>query len=205
MRAFTRQDSRSGERDARPRVPRSGPAIPHPRRPHPPRTGSVAFSAMGQPVTRRAFRREGARRLAVAGAGVGLWAATGGILGLVPDVTDAPVQVLCLGLVAAGAVAVAGGLAALVSWGHIGWVLRTHAWSVWDCPEPPVPGSAPGGTPIFLGEARQHRLVLAGYGWRPEWFADGGTVWLAGTPEHGGVLSPDGGEHLLWVRPAGVR
>lgn len=192
MRVFESQERRTAPRRAVP---------PPRRRPAPERSGSAAFSAMGRPATRRGFRRHGLRCLGMLGVGAGFWAATGAVIELVPHVDGAPVQVLCLGLVSSGAVVVAGGLAALGAWTRMGWVLRTHPWTVLEC-APADSTSGGRATSLEVGPHGEHRLTLLTYGTIPAGFADARSVWLAGSPERGGVVSADGGEHLVWCRPA---
>lgn len=109
-------------------------------------------------------------------------------------VSDVVIALMGLGLVP-----LIGGLLALVNSVRMGWVLHRHPWV-----SAPVQYSevrifgTPNGTPtLFFADTNV--LTLMAFKWRWRRFQDLSEVWLAGSPERGGVVSVPGGGYLVWA------
>lgn len=168
----------------------------------------IENAALAEPNTRAALRRYRQHSAGMIGVGVGavliaeiLLIATG-----FPD--GGPIPFLVIGGVLFGALAICGGLLAFLNGLRIGHVLRTHPWVRWDASyrEVGLAVGGPNGEPaLVLGSDPDLVLTLVAFKWRWSRFSGLTEVWLAGSPRHGGVVSPVGGEYLVWCRRPRLR
>ncbi|MEU0936506.1 MULTISPECIES: hypothetical protein [unclassified Embleya] len=108
-----------------------------------------------------------------------------------------------------GLVALVIGIGALVLGRRMRRTLARHPWVTCSCRfRDPADGDGAWGPPLVIGhragDGTQYALTVVSMSHR--WWhlhkCDGGDVWFAGDPAHGGVVSPPGGELLLWTRPS---
>ncbi|MFF7246134.1 hypothetical protein ACFZBU_19745 [Embleya sp. NPDC008237] len=108
-----------------------------------------------------------------------------------------------------GVVALVIGIGALVLGRRMRRTLARHPWVTCSCRfRDPADGDGAWGPPLVIGDragdGTQYALTVVSMSHR--WWhlhkCDGGDVWFAGDPAHGGVVSPPGGELLLWTRPS---
>jgi hypothetical protein len=157
--------------------------------------------ALDAPGTRRALRRYRLHSLVCCVAGVTIWL----LAALLVAATGYPHRGLwwafAVALTAGGVVPVIGGLLGLAHSLRLGRALRRNAWVPWESQFREVSLGAPLAEPtLFLGPDGGHVLTLVAFSWRWRPLAEARTVWLAGPPERGGVVSPPGGTHLVWCR-----
>ncbi|GCD97548.1 hypothetical protein [Embleya hyalina] len=108
-----------------------------------------------------------------------------------------------------GVAALVIGIGALVLARRMRRTLARHPWVTCSCRfRDPADGDGAWGPPLVIGDragdGTQYALTVVSMSHR--WWhlhkCDGGDVWFAGDPAHGGVVSPPGGELLLWTRPS---
>ncbi|MGW1996882.1 hypothetical protein [Embleya sp. NPDC001921] len=108
-----------------------------------------------------------------------------------------------------GLAALVSGTGALVLARRMRRTLSRHPWVNCSCRfRDPADGDGAWGPPLVIGdragEGTQYALTVVSMSHR--WWhlhkCDGGDVWFAGDPARGGVVSPPGGELLLWTRPS---
>jgi hypothetical protein len=106
--------------------------------------------------------------------------------------------------VAFGVVAIPAGVVSRLNSRRIEKVLRRHPWVSWPAQFTFVPsGSDNFVGALFLGADQAQVLGVQGFAWRQKRLIGLSEIWLAGTPEEGGVVSPPGGDFLLKAaRPA---
>ncbi|MYW02872.1 hypothetical protein [Streptomyces sp. SID3343] len=165
--------------------------------------------ALSLRATERALRAYRVRAGVVTGAGVaaaGTWFAILHASGYAKDGAWAGWAALLLGL---GIVALVVGVGALVLAHRMRRTLTLHPWVTCRCRfRDPADGDGAWGPPLVIQDpitdGTQYALTVVSMSHR--WWhldkCDGGDVWFAGDPAKGGVVSPPGGELLLWTRPS---
>lgn len=158
--------------------------------------------ALTEPCTRRAVRRYLVRGFALLGASIGLFV----LFALDVSFFDTPdtgirTAIACtLGGIALFVLVI--GLCVLLNSVRMTLALATHPWVVWDSRYREVGVAVtPNGEPtLYLGPNGEHVLTLVALRGRWAPFSYSATVWLAGSPRRGGVVSTPGGEYLVWCR-----
>jgi hypothetical protein len=131
-----------------------------------------------------------------------LWSAAALLIYTVGYPDDGPLSWFITGLIGIGFVPFGGGLLALANSARMWWVLRSHPWVEWDSSYREVPsGVTPNGTPaLYLGKDGEHVLTLVAFNWRWDLVRGARTVWLAGSPRRGGVVTTRRRAELIWCR-----
>ncbi|WP_406280944.1 hypothetical protein [Embleya sp. NBC_00896] len=165
--------------------------------------------ALSLRATERALREYRLRAAAVTVVGVactGAWFAILQASGYTNDGPWSGWRMLPLGL---GVVALMIGIGALVLARRMRRTLARHPWVRCSCRfRDSADGDGAWGPPLVLsergGDGTQYALTVTSMSHR--WWhlnaCNGGDVWFAGDPARGGVVSPPGGELLLWTRPS---
>jgi hypothetical protein len=157
--------------------------------------------ALDAPGTRQALRQYRLRALVACVAGATAWV----LAALLQVATGSPhrggaAAGLAL-LTVGGFVPLAGGVLGLAHSLRLARALRAYPWVPWESQFREVSLAAPLGEPtLFLGADGGHVLTLVAFSWRWGPLAEARTVWLAGPPERGGVVSTPGGTYLVWCR-----
>jgi hypothetical protein len=107
-------------------------------------------------------------------------------------------------VVVLGLIPMCAGLVALLHSRRLGRALSRYPWVSWPAQYTLIPwGNDNVAGLLFLGADQTQVLGIQGFLWRQRRIKDLSEIWLAGTPEAGGVVSPPGGAFLLWAhRPA---
>lgn len=165
-------------------------------------------SALAEPGTRRALRRHRLRAWGLLLAGAVLYAAA---WGLERNTELPPVWTLATILLAGCAAVFA--VSTHVQAVRMHRVLVRHPWVACACrchDGSTYPGGGNQLVLVLIDPARdgaQHVLTVVATARRARRLraCDGAKVWFAGDPARGGVVSPPGGELLLWTRPVLLR
>lgn len=152
--------------------------------------------ALDDPATRHALRRYRLRSLLALGVGLAVWAGVAVALDTRGARASGSAWLVAVGLVPG----LLGALPLLHSV-RMEQALRRHPWVEWQLVYRDVALGTPlSGPTLFLGPNGEHVLSLVAFSWRWDLVSHEKTVWLAGSPEHGGVVAPSGRRDLLWCR-----